>query len=60
MLEFLVPILYPEKPSRVTVTIRNTIFGSLSKEHVVDWGKVIGDVVGKLLSVVEKQKRSPI
>ena len=27
VLEFLVPLLYPEKPTRVTITVGNTIFG---------------------------------
>ena len=30
VLEFLVPILYPEKPTRVTITVGNTISGALS------------------------------
>ena len=30
VLEFLVPLLYPEKPTRVTITVGNTIFGALS------------------------------
>ena len=29
VLEFLIPILYPEKPTRVTVTVGNTVFGAL-------------------------------
>ena len=29
MLEFVVPILYPKKPTRVTVTVGNTIFGRI-------------------------------
>ena len=36
MLEFLIPILYLEKPTRVTVTIGNTIFGALLGERKVD------------------------
>ena len=36
--EFLVPLLYPEKPTRVTITVGNTIFGALSGERLVDWG----------------------
>jgi hypothetical protein len=36
VLEFIVPILYPEKPNRVTITLGNTIFGSLSGERPVD------------------------
>ena len=38
VLEFLVPLLYPEKPTRVTIKMGNTIFGALSKERPVDWG----------------------
>ena len=38
VLEFLIPILYPEKPTRVTVTVGNTIFGALLGERKVDWG----------------------
>ena len=29
MLEFLVLIVHPDKPTRVTITIGNTIFGAL-------------------------------
>ena len=36
VLEFLVPLLYPKKPTRVTMTIDNTIFGALSRERPVD------------------------
>ena len=36
VLEFLVPLLYPEKPTRVTITVGNTIFGALSGERPVD------------------------
>ena len=41
VLEFVVPILYPEKPSRVTVMVGNTIFGALSRIRKVSWGLVI-------------------
>ena len=36
VLEFLIPLLYPEKPTRVTITVGNTIFGALSGERSVD------------------------
>ena len=36
VLEFLVPLLYPEEPTRVTITVGNTIFGALSEERPVD------------------------
>ena len=50
VLEFLVPLLYPEKPTRVTITVGNTIFGALSGERLVDWGVVVKDLVQRLLS----------
>ena len=36
VLEFLVPLLNPKKPTRVTITVGNTIFGALSRERPVD------------------------
>ena len=45
VLEFLVPLLNPEKPTRVTITVGNTIFGALSRERPVDWGQVMKDIV---------------
>ena len=36
VLEFLIPILYPEKPTRVMVTVGNTIFGALLGEWKVN------------------------
>ena len=41
MLKFLISIVYPEKPTRVTITLDNTIFGALSQEHLVDWKELI-------------------
>ena len=35
VLEFLVPILYPAKPTRVTVTVGNTLFGALLGDRLV-------------------------
>ena len=49
VLEFLIPILYPEKPTRVTVTVSNTIFGELLGERKVDWGILLQAVVAKLV-----------
>jgi rRNA processing protein Krr1/Pno1 len=59
VLEFLIPILYPEKPTRVTVTVANTIFGAMEGRPVY-WGKVIGAVVAKLAANMSKAKTSPI
>ena len=60
MLEFLIPILYPEKPIRVTVTVSNIIFGALLGERKVDWGIVHQAVVAKLVEGARKLKATPI
>ena len=60
VLEFLVPLLYPEKPMRVTIIVENTIFGALSRERSVDWGIVVKDLLQRLLSGMGKSKATPI
>ena len=60
VLVFVVPILYVEKPSRVTLKMGNPIFGALSEVRKVNWGQVLQEVVGKLVSALEKEKPSPI
>ena len=60
VLEFLVSLLYPEKPTRVTITVGNTIFGALSGERLVDWGVVVKDLVQRLLSGMGRSKATPI
>ena len=41
----MVPILYPEKPNKVTKVVGNTIFGALSGLYKVNRGQVIQEVV---------------
>ena len=60
VLEFLVPLLYPEKPTRVTITKGNTIFRALSGERLVDWGIAVKDLVQRLLSGMGKSKATPL
>ena len=60
LLEFLVPIVHPDKPTRVTITIRNTIFGALDGGRKVDWGVVFRDVAQRLAKGVGKPKPTPI
>ena len=38
VLEFLMPIHYPKKPKRITLTMANTLFGALSGVRPVNWG----------------------
>jgi hypothetical protein len=45
LLAFLVPIVYPEKPNRITVTWGNTIFGALNGDRKVNWARVITTLV---------------
>ena len=59
VLEFLVPLLYPEKPTRVTITVGNTTFGALSGERPVDWGLVVKDLVQRLFLEWESPRRLP-
>ena len=60
ILEFVVPIIYPEKPKQATKVVGNTIFGSLSGEYKINWSQVIHEVVHRLVAHLEKKKPSPI
>ena len=60
LLEFLVPIVHPDKPTRVTRTIGNTIFGALSGDRPVDWRKVFSELVQRLVGGACKAKSTPI
>ena len=39
LLEFIVPIIHPDKPTRITIMIENTIFGALDGGHPIELGK---------------------
>jgi hypothetical protein len=60
MLAFLAPIVYPDKPNRITVTLGNTIFGALIGGRKVNWAKIITNLVIQLASRVGKSRASPI
>jgi hypothetical protein len=60
VLAFLVPILYPEKPNRITVTMGNTIFGTLNGGRKVNWARIITNLVIQLTARVGKSRASPI
>ena len=60
VLEFLVPILYLEKPTRATIMVGNTIFGALLGKRPVDWGIVIRDVVQRVFASMAKSKATPL
>ena len=60
LLRFLVPIIHPEKPTKVTITLGNTIFGALEGGRKVDWGRIISDLVGSLVGKVGGSRASPL
>ena len=60
VLEFIVPIVHPDMPTRVTRTLGNTTFGALEGERPVDWGKIFMDLVHRLVSGAGKTKPTPI
>ena len=60
LLEFLVPIVHPDKPTRVTRTIGNTIFGALSGDRPVDWSKVFSELMQRLVGGARRAKPTPI
>ena len=60
VLEFVIPIVYPKKPGKVTKEIENTVFGALSREYKVSWRHVIHEVVDKLVSMLGKRKPTPV
>ena len=60
LLEFLVPIVHPDKLIQVTITIGNTIFRALDDGREVDWGVVFRDLAQRLAKGVGKPKPTPI
>ena len=60
LLEFLVPIVHPDKPTQVTRTIGNTIFGAISGERPVDWAIIFMELVNRLVGGAGKTKSTPI
>jgi hypothetical protein len=60
MLAFLAPIVYPDKPNRITVTLGNTIFGALIGGRKVNWARIITNLVIQLAARIGKSRASPI
>ncbi len=50
MIEFMMPILNPQKPKRVTLTVANTLFGALSGVRPLNWGVIIHEIVARSIS----------
>ena len=59
-LEFLVPTVHPYKPTWVTRTLGNTIFGAISRERSVYWAIIFIELVNRLVGKARKSKPTPI
>ena len=60
LLEFIVPIIHPNKPTWITIIIANTIFGALDGRRPVDWGLVFWNLAQKLVAKGGKPKPTSI
>ena len=60
VLEFLVPILYPEKPTHVIVMVGNIIFKALLGERPINWGLLLFHVVERMVALVGKEKPTTV
>ena len=60
MLEFLISILYLEKPTKINITVGNTIFGAYTCECMVEWALVVRDTIKRLVTRIGKSKPTPI
>ena len=55
VLEFLMPILNPEKPKRITLTMANTLFGALFGVWQVNWVVLIHKVVSRAIPYIGRK-----
>ena len=55
VLEILLPILNPDKPKRISLTMANTLFGAMSGSMPVNWGLLIHEVMAKALPNIGKK-----
>ena len=54
------PIIHPDKPTRITITIGNIFFGALDGGRPVDWGLVFWNLAQKLVAKAGKTKPTSI
>ena len=60
LLEFLVPIVHLDKPTRVTRTLENRVFGAFGGERPIDWAKIFAELVNQLVGAAGKTKPTRI
>jgi hypothetical protein len=47
VIEFIMPILSPKEPKRLSITMANTLFGPMSGVRPVNWARFIQEYVEK-------------
>lgn len=54
LFEFLNPILHPERPGRISLTVAITVVASLEGRVLIDWALVLHDVIHKLVAILPR------
>ena len=49
------PILNPDKPKRISMTMANTLFGAMSRAWPVNWGLIIHEIVERALPHISRK-----
>ena len=60
LLEFLIPILHPDKPKTLTITIGNQVFGAIVGNRKMNWSRIMGDLVSSMLPRIGKSWATPV
>ena len=60
LLEFLIPILHPEKPKRLTITLGNQVFSTIIGNRKLDWSRIMFDLVSGLITRSNKSRATPL
>jgi hypothetical protein len=55
VIEFILPILSPEKPKRLSITMANTLFGAMSGVRPVKWGRLIQEYVERNIPFIGRK-----
>ena len=55
VLEFLLPILNPDKPKRISLIMANTLLGAMFGSRLINWGLLIHEIVAKAIPNIGKK-----
>jgi hypothetical protein len=61
VIKFILPILSPEKPKRLSITMANTLFGAMSGVQPVNWGRrLIQEYVERNIPFIGRKPSLPL